>query len=261
VGPFKENHGFGKSPVVVDGLVIVANDNEADSSIVAFDAISGDKRWEIPRASETTAFATPCLLDPAAEQKQLLAISTASGLTSIDVATGSIAWQGLHEAIPLRCVGSPIVAGGLVFIYSGQGGNGKALVAARPGDALHPPKEVYRIKQNVPQVPTPVVAGDLLFVWHDRGVASCYDVTTGKQYWRERIGGDFHSSPVRIGNRIFAASRDGQVVVLAADKKFQLLARNVLDEPCHATPAVAHDRLFVRTESTLFCIGEPASGE
>jgi hypothetical protein len=152
------------------------------------------------------------------------------------------------------------VAGGLVFIFSGQGGNGKALVAAQPGDASHPPTEVYRIQQNVPQVPTPVVADDLLFLWHDRGVASCHDVATGKQYWRERIGGDFHSSPVRIGNRIFSASREGQVVVLAADKKFQLLARNVLDEPCHATPAVAHDRLFLRTESTLFCVGEPAGG-
>jgi hypothetical protein len=37
-----------------------------------------------------------------------------------------------------------------------------------------------------------------------------------------------------------------------------LLARNVLDEPCHATPAVANDRLYIRTEATLVCIGEPA---
>jgi hypothetical protein len=82
-------------------------------------------------------------------------------------------------------------------------------------------------------------------------------VATGQQHWRQRVGGDFHSSPIRIGDRILAASRGGEVVVLAAAPKFELLARNVLDEPCIATPAVADDRLYIRTESTLFCIGKP----
>jgi outer membrane protein assembly factor BamB len=257
VGSFEEKHGFGKSPVVIDDLVVVANDNESESSIVAFDATSGDKRWEIPRVSNTTAFASPCLLDPAADEKQLLTLSTASGLSGIDLATGTVAWQGLKDVVPLRCVSSPVVAGGLVLISSGQGGNGRWLIAARPGNKTSEPKEVYRLEQNIPNVPTPVVAGDIFFLWHDRGVVSCHDVATGRQHRRERIGGDFHSSPLRIGNRIFAASRDGQVIVLSADKDFQVLARNVLDEPCHATPAIAHDRLFVRAESTLFCIGEP----
>jgi hypothetical protein len=147
------------------------------------------------------------------------------------------------------------VAGGLVFVSCGQGGNGKLLLAVEP--AAQGPREVYRLEQNIPNVPTPVVAGKLLFLWHDRGVVSCHAVATGKQHWRERIGGDFHSSPVRIGNRVLCASRDGEVVVLAADKKFKLLARNSLDEPCHATPAVAHDRLYLRTTSSLVCIGRP----
>jgi outer membrane protein assembly factor BamB len=229
---------------------------------VAFDRTSGDERWRTPRESGTAAFATPCLLDPSAalDEKLLLTVSTASGLTAIEAATGKIAWQGLRDALPLRCVSSPIVADGLVLISSGVGGNGKYLAAARPGSDNSGPTEAYRLQQGIPNVPTPVVAGDLLFLWHDRGVVQCHDVSTGRQHWRERVGGDFHSSPLRIGNRIFCASRGGEMLVLAADSKFKLLARNPLDEPCHATPAVAHDRLYVRTESTLLCIGEP-SGE
>jgi outer membrane protein assembly factor BamB len=256
IGPFEEKHGFGKSPIVIDGLVVVANDNEGESEILALDPASGDPRWRIPRPSGDTAFATPCLLDPNSSRRQLLALSTASGLAGLNFKTGEIAWQGF-ENLPARCVSSPIAAGGLVFISCGQGGNGKLMIAARPGDENNPPQEVYRLLQNIPNVPTPVVAGDLLFLWHDRGVVSCHDVATGRQYWRERVGGDFHSSPIRVGKRIFAASREGEVVVLAADKNYQLLARNMLDEPMHATPAVTHDRLYVRTESTLFCIGEP----
>ena len=78
----------------------------------------------MPRASGNTAFSTPCVLDPAADEKLVLAASTASGLTAIDAATGDVAWQGFDHDLPQRCVSSPIVAGGLVFVSCGQGGNG-----------------------------------------------------------------------------------------------------------------------------------------
>ncbi len=257
IGPFAEVHGFGKSPIVVDDLVYVANDNQAESSVVAVDSKSGRVRWQVPREAGITAFATPCVLDPSAKEKNLLAVSTASGLTAIRATTGQVAWQGLKDELTERCVSSPIVAGGMVLVSCGQGGNGKLLIAVRPGDREHPPQEVYRLEQSIPNVPTPVVAGDLLFLWHDRGIVSCYDLATGHQNWRQRVGGDYHSSPLRIGDRIFGVSRNGEVVVLAADRQFQILARNALDEPCHATPAVANSRLYLRTESSLICVGEP----
>jgi outer membrane protein assembly factor BamB len=257
VGPYQEIHGFGKSPVVVDGVVVVANESEAESAIVGIDAATGNELWRIPRESGITAFATPCLLDPLAKQKLLVAVSNASGFTAFDPATGQVAWQGLVEGFPQRCVSSPIAAGGLVIATNGSGGNGKFLIAARPLAKSEEPQEVYRLTQGVPQCPTPVIAGDLLFLWHDRGIVSCCDVKTGKQFWRERVGGDYHSSPLRIGNRIFCPSMQGEMVVLAADREYKLLARNPLAEPCHATPAVADNRLYVRTEKTLLCIGQP----
>ena len=106
-------------------------------------------------------------------------------------------------------------------------------------------------------MPTPVVAGDLLFVWSDKGIVSCHDAATGQQHWRERIGGNFHSSPLRIGNRIFGFSMGGEAIVLAAEKQFAELARNDIKEPIVATPAIANHRLYVRTDATLYCIGQP----
>jgi outer membrane protein assembly factor BamB len=261
IGPFEEVHGFGKSPIVVGDLVIVANDSEADSATIALDRVSGDVRWTTPRPSGITAFASPCLLDTSAAKTQLLTLSTASGLTALDTQTGEVLWQGFRDDLTQRCVASPIVAGGLVFVMCGQGGNGKLLIAARPGDQTHPPQEVYRLQQSIPNVPTPVVAGDLLFLWHDRGVVSCYDLATGKPHWKERIGGDFHSSPLAIGDRIFCPSREGDMIVLSASPTYQLLARNELGEPCHATPAVAHGRLYVRTETSLLCVGDPVNNK
>jgi outer membrane protein assembly factor BamB len=259
VGPFKEVHGFGVSPIVVDDLVYVTRASGTDSGVTAFDRTTGDVRWNLPQDAGTTAFSTPCLLDPNAQHKVLLTTSTSSGLIAIDALTGKILWQGLKDDLDQRCVSSPIIGAGMILVGSGQGGNGKATIAVRPGDHDSSPQEVYRLKQSVPQVPTPVIAGDLLFVWSDHGVVSCYDLATGKQHWRERISGDFHSSPIRVGDRIFCFSRGGDAFVIAADIHYQLLARNELGELCAATPAIANGRMFVRTESTLLCIGQPPS--
>jgi outer membrane protein assembly factor BamB len=257
VGPFKEQHGFGTSPVVVDDLVLVSLDCESAGGLWAFDRETGEPRWTLPQEPATTAFSTPCLLDPNAKEKLLLATNTALGLFAVNAANGKIMWQGFKDDLDQRFVSSPIVARGLIYVGCGQGGNGKLLLGVRPGDGSSPPAEVFRIGKGTPQVPTPVVAGDLLFVWSDKGIVSCHDASTGKQHWRERIGGNFHSSPLRIGNRIFGFSMAGQVIVLAADKTFEELARNELKEPCVATPAVSNHRLFLRTDTTLYCIGPP----
>jgi outer membrane protein assembly factor BamB len=134
------------------------------------------------------------------------------------------------------------------------------LVAVRHGAGKTPPSEAYRITENVPYVPTPVVAGDLLFLWNDRGTVSCHELATGKQLWRQRVGGNFNSSPIHVGGRIYCSSLEGEVVVLAADRNYRLLARNSLGEPTSATPAVANGRMYLRSESSLFCIGEPTRG-
>jgi outer membrane protein assembly factor BamB len=255
-GVCEEKHGYGSSPVVVGEVVCVENDNETLSEVVAFDRQSGDVRWRVPRASGTTSFSTPCVLDPGADEKLLLVESNASGLSAINTSTGHVAWQAAERDLPQRCVASPVVAGGLVFISCGQGGKGLHMIAVRPPTETEDAREVYRVKQGVSQVATAVAASDLLFLWHDNGTVTCIDVATGRQHWRQRVTGDCHSSPVRVGDRILGVSLEGEVVVLAAAPEFKLLARNSLGEPSRATPAVAHDRMYVRTESSLVCVGE-----
>ena len=73
--------------------------------------------------------------------------------------------------------------------------------------------------------------------------------------WRERIGGIFYGSPVRVGDRIYCISLDGDVVVLAASAEYKLLARNSLGEASQATPAIADGKMYLRTLSHLISIG------
>jgi len=257
LGAYKEGHGFGTSPILVDGLVCLALNSEADSAVVALDGSTGEPRWRVARPPGTTSFATPCVLNPQADEKLLLTTSTAAGLTAINIKTGHLAWEAFQHDVPQRCVGSPVIDHGMILLTCGQGGAGKWLIAARSTKPNETPREIYRLEQSVSYVPTPVVANDLLFVWQDRGIVSCFDLESGHQNWRERLGGDYFSSPLKIGDRIFGISKNGEVVVLAADRKFQVLARNTLNEACNATPAVVNGRLYLRTESSLMCVGEP----
>ncbi|MEC7695646.1 MAG: serine/threonine protein kinase, partial [Planctomycetota bacterium] len=73
--------------------------------------------------------------------------------------------------------------------------------------------------------------------------------------WRQRVARGFSGSPIRIGSDLYAMTEDGKVVVLAADKEFELRAENDLGEPSRATPAVSDGRLYLRTESSLISIG------
>ena len=117
----------------------------------------------------------------------------------------------------------------------------------------------YEITRNVPLVPSFVVKDGLLFLWADSGIMTCVDAPTGKVYWRERIGGNFYSSPVWVDQRLYCASREGEVVVIAADKTYKPLARIPLGEQCFAVPAVADGVMYFRTKSQLFSLGGKAA--
>jgi len=257
VGSLDEKHGFGTSPIVVGDTVVVVNetDDAARSTVFGVDRMSGEVRWTVPRGAGKTSFATPLVIRSGGRELVVMS-SMGSGVTAYDPATGQIVWQVLESGLPDRCVSSPIMAAGLLIVSCGSGNNGVELVALKPDAEGGPPTEVYRLRQGVPNIPTPVVADDMLFIWHDRGTVACLDAATGEEHWRKRVSGMYHSSPVLIGDRIFGLSKEGDVVVLAANKEYELLARNSLGERCQATPAVVDGRMYYRTESSLICLGE-----
>jgi outer membrane protein assembly factor BamB len=115
---------------------------------------------------------------------------------------------------------------------------------------------VYEVTKSVPLVPSFVVKDGLLFLWADSGVVTCLDAETGNVHWRERVEGDFYSSPLWIEGRLYGISKRGVVVVLAAGREFAELGRVDLGEKTFATPAIANGILYLRTRSRLYSLGE-----
>ena len=126
-------------------------------------------------------------------------------------------------------------------------------------DAIRPEADgkgtiVWKTKDAVPYVPTPLVKGDLLYLWSDGGKVTCLHAATGKKVWQDRVPGSYYSSPICAGNMIFNITKKGEVVVIAAGDKFEILGQTPLKELCHATPAISGGRMFVRTYTRLICV-------
>jgi outer membrane protein assembly factor BamB len=114
---------------------------------------------------------------------------------------------------------------------------------------------VYRVDRQANYVPSPLAHGDLVYLWSDNGIVSCIDAKSGKPHWQERVGGTYSGSPIRVRDRLYCMSDEGEVVVLSAGTMFQEIARNALGEESRATPAVSGGRMYLRTFSHLMSLG------
>ncbi len=250
LGPFVSQHGYGASPIVYEELVIVNNDQDDASSLVALDRQTGAELPRTPRRTSVTAYSTPCIYQPPGGPSQLIFNSQSHGISSIDPRTGQTNWE--LDVFDKRSVSSPLVVAGLVFGSCGSGGGGNYVVAVRPGKR---PELAYKLDKSAPYVPTSVAHGNRLFLWGDSGVVSCVDAPSGTLVWQKRVGGNYSGSPVRVGDRIYCISAEGEVVVLAAKDQFEQISRQALGEASRSTPAVAGGRMYLRTVSHLVSLG------
>jgi outer membrane protein assembly factor BamB len=273
LGPFVGERGAGTSPIIVDDMVILANDQEdpnllpenrerpdptrvaGKSFVIALERRTGATRWKTDRRTGIAAYSTPCLYRDG-DRTELLLTSTGHGMTAVDPATGKVNWE-VPDVFPDRCVASPVFCPGMVFAGYGFGVRGTKFLAVRPGTPANGfrPEVAYEVEKSLPVVPTPLAKGDRLFLWSDDGIVTDLEAATGREIWRERIGGWYFASPVCLGDRLFGVSKEGEVVVLAASDRFEVLGCSPLGEPCYATPAVGGDAMYFRTRSHLIALG------
>ncbi len=257
LGPVKGGHGFGASPMVFDDLVVINDDQDGESSLVALDKNTGKVRWEIPRKSVRLSYSVPVVLPTENRGNILVFTNWQHGFTAVDPKTGQVLSE--LSAFDLekkeRAISSPVLAGNLVLGTCGFTNEPKHAVAVKwNGQAL---EEVWRIERNVPHIPSLIVVGSRVFFWEDKGIGTCVDHQTGEVIWRERIGGaTFFSSPVSDGDKLFCIDADGVVVTLAASDEFRELGRTKLgrDVVCRNTPVIAHGNLYVRTFGRLMAV-------
>lgn len=261
--------GSAASPVVHAGRVYVVNDNDDESFLEALDARTGETIWRTQR-DEKSNWATPYIWEN--ELRTEIITPGTGAVRSYDL-DGRQLWElgGMSSiTIPM-----PFSGHGLLYVTSGYvNDKKKPLFAIRPGasgdislgdDETAGEFIAWCQKEAGPYNPSPILYGDYVYVLLDRGFLTCYDAKTGEQvYDKQRLEGGraFTASPWAADGKIFCLNEFGATFVIQAGAEFKLLDTNELDEePLYmATPALAGDRLLIRSETHLYSIAGGESG-
>ena len=94
------------------------------------------------------------------------------------------------------------------------------------------------------------------------GIANCLNRHTGEIVYQKRLPGsriEGYASALAADGKIYNVTRSSGTFVLAAKPEFEQLAVNVLDPDrsiCNASPVVAGRQLLLRTNQSLYCVGQ-----
>jgi len=258
VGRYVSQHGFATSPMRVDDLLILLDSQDAEEldpgvapgedRMLALDAASGEIVWETPLPTRRVCYGLPAVREVDG-RKELVCATTGMGIFGMDLASGKVLWS--HDCFQQRVCASMLLSGPLAIASHGSGGGRDNLLVAYDMDQQ---RERFRIQRAAPYVPTPVVAGELLFLWSDAGIVTCVRLSDGEVRWSQRIGGNFYSSPVILGDALVNVSDTGTVTILAASEGFRKLGSIETGEVVRSTMAAAVDKLLLRTEEALWVI-------
>ncbi len=258
--------GFGSSPVIAEGQVIVLCDVLTAPFLAAFDLASGREVWRIARKDVPTWGTPTVVVTPGRKQ---IAVNGWRSTAGYDLATGHNLWHlegGGDVPVP-----TPVFAHGLIYLTSAHGlyapiravrpDAAGDITPSQPGLTNSAIRWTHARRGNYMQ--TPLVVGDLLFGCTDAGTVTCFDAATGAVKFSQRLpsgGQGFSASPVSDGRHVYFTSEQGVVVVLAAADKYSLVATNALRETCLATPAIADGTLFFRTREKLIAVSAGGGG-
>jgi outer membrane protein assembly factor BamB len=266
MGPRKTRTDLGSaaSPVLHGDRVYILNDNDEQSFIAAFNAVTGDEVWRVNR-KEGTNWTSPFAWTNERRTEIVTAGSERIRSYGLD---GTLLWE--IAGMSTFAVPSPISADGLLYVTSGYPADRlRPAYAIRPGAtgdiSLKPDQTAndYIVWSNPtlgPFHPSALVYAGCYYTLLDRGILTCNDPKTGKEiYPRQRVAVDatgFTASPWAYNGKVFAMSEDGDTYVIQAGSEFKVLGKNSLNEMTLATPAVANGSLIVRTASKLYRIGK-----
>ena len=209
-------------------------------------------RWRTNRPQPwSQAYSTPLTIH-AGDRDQIVSVG-AFHTVAYDPQNGKEIWR-VEYPDGFSNVPRPVYGAGLVFITTGF--QQPSVLAIRPdgkGDVTKT-HVAWTLSRGAPLTPSPLLAGDELYLVTDTGIASSVDARTGAIHWQHRLGEGVSASPVLADGHIYFLDEEGRTTVIAPGRTFQQLSMNVLDGASLASMAVASQSFFIRTATHLYRI-------
>ena len=246
--------GEGSGAVVDNGRVYLQFDHQQEGFVVALDAATGKELWRAPRM-ENSSWSTPLVVEHAGAKQ--LVVTADTKVKSYDVDTGKIVWE--VAGLGLNPIPQPVQHGDLVLLMSGYR-NPKLMAVrlGRTGDLTGTDAIVWETTRGTSYTASPALHDGKLYVISDNAQMSVFNATTGEPHYQQtRLlkPYNFKASPLIVGDRVYLATEEGDVVVVKTGAQFEVLATNTLtDQSFIASPIAIGTDLYLRSRTHLFRI-------
>jgi len=240
-----DNHyGHASSLITYRDLVIIQFDQNTGGRLLALKTTTGDLVYDQPRNVEIS-WASPILVNTGSRTELIL--NSNPFVMSHDPQTGQELWR-------VRCMQgeiapSPAYADGMVFVVNDYA----RLAAIRLGET---PDVAWEYIDDLSEVSSPLATENLVIMAASYGTVTCFDRKTGERLWVQEFSEGFYSSPILVGDSVYLMDMSGVMYVFKAEREFQLINRNELGERAMTIPAFMYNRIYIRGEKNLFCIGD-----
>jgi outer membrane protein assembly factor BamB len=249
--PFDVSWGHGGSPVLYRNTLILLCDHGHNSYLLALDKTTGKERWKVARGN-ALSHSTPLVIQGLKGDE--LIVNSSERVDSYNPANGEFLWYyGSQRQTPIP---SPVFHNEVIYLSRGY--RNSDFLAIRPGGRgdVSSSHVLWRAPSGASYVPSILYYNGLLYVSNEVGIVTCAEADTGKPVWRKRLGGIFYASPVAGDGKIYWISETGETYVLSEGRQGDIVATNDLGERIIASPAISNGHLFLRSDGTLFCIGD-----
>ena len=249
--------GEGTAPLLVGNQLFLVFDHEGgESFIVALDKRNGKELWRTAR-DERSSWSTPLAIEHNGRTE--IVVSATNKVRSYDPQTGKVLWES--AGLGANVIPAPTHHNGIVHVMSGyRDPKLMAIKVGGEGDLTGSNAIVWSHTRGLSYTASPVLYDNKLYVVTDNGLITAFNATTGEPYYAQtRLPKAYNlkSSPVGANGKLYLAMEDGDVVVIKMGEKFEVIATNHLtDQIFIATPVIAAGELYLRGQSTLFCISE-----
>jgi outer membrane protein assembly factor BamB len=255
VGRFRPEayeYGYAASPTIYKDTLIVSGDSDTSAWVKALNLKTGDFVWEQNR-SLSLNWSSPIVANISGREQLLL--SGQNMIASYDPVSGKSLWQ--TKCLTMATCGTCVWEDDLVFASGGYP-DAQTVAVKADGSGVVWSNDVKCYEQSM------IVHDGFLYAFSDNGIAYCWNAKTGKEMWKRRLQGSVSSSPLLVGDVIFATNEAGTTWAFKASPSgFQQIAKNQLGESGFASMAAVDGRLFIRTsegdgparQESLYCIG------
>lgn len=269
----KLNIAFGMtSTPVLDGdalyLQLIHGEGNAttrEAKVVALEKTTGKQLWAVDRPSDAVdecehSYASPTLYRD--QERAYLLSHGADYIVAHDLKDGHELWRcgnlnpkGKYERT-LRFVASPVTAPGLIIVPSAKNYPVLALKPNGQGDLTEQASAVvWKLDSGTPDVPSPLIVGDNVYLCRENGNLVCLNRATGEKLYEKPTTRDRHrASPVYADGLIYTAARNGIITVTKAGPEFEIVSQNKMEESISSSPAIANGRIYIRTFDALYCV-------